>query len=81
VGREGRAEFGESHSTVEPGEPLKGQTAETLASSTVPRKLQRIADLARQAPAMAFTTLAHHMDIDWLHEALLTVGPYSCAPL
>lgn len=25
--------------------------------------------LAKQAPEMGFTTLAHHIDIDWLHEA------------
>lgn len=32
-------------------------------------KLQRIATLAKQAPEMAFTSLAHHIDIDWLLEA------------
>jgi group II intron reverse transcriptase/maturase len=32
-------------------------------------KLQRIATLAKQAPEMAFTSLAHHVDIDWLLEA------------
>jgi group II intron reverse transcriptase/maturase len=30
---------------------------------------QRIAMLARQAPSMAFTSLSHHIDIDWLKEA------------
>lgn len=32
-------------------------------------RLQRIATLAKQAPGMAFTSLAHHIDIAWLHEA------------
>ena len=42
---------------------------ETSSSQTVSMKLQRIAELAKAAPAMAFTTLAHHIDIEWLHEA------------
>jgi group II intron reverse transcriptase/maturase len=50
-------------------EPLEGQTAETSGSGTVSTKLQRIAVLAKQAPPMAFTTLAHHMDMNWLREA------------
>jgi RNA-directed DNA polymerase len=32
-------------------------------------KQQRIAELARRSPQMAFTTLAHLMDIDWLQAA------------
>jgi group II intron reverse transcriptase/maturase len=50
-------------------EPLEGKTAETSSSSTVSTKRQRIAELAREAPEMAFTTLAHHIDMDWLREA------------
>ena len=42
---------------------------ETSNSTTVCTKLERIAKLARQAPEMAFTTLAQHIDIDWLKEA------------
>jgi group II intron reverse transcriptase/maturase len=42
---------------------------ETSGSQTVSTKLERIATLAKQAPEMAFTTLAHHMDVDWLREA------------
>ncbi len=30
---------------------------------------QRIAELAKQAPSLGFTTLAHHIDLQWLHEA------------
>jgi len=36
---------------------------------TVSPKLKRIAMLAKQAPEMAFTSLSHHIDIDWLREA------------
>jgi RNA-directed DNA polymerase len=36
---------------------------------TVSPKLERIAKLAKQAPEMAFTSLAHHIDVDWLREA------------
>jgi group II intron reverse transcriptase/maturase len=50
-------------------DPLKGQTTETSGFETVSTKQQRIAELARQAPQMAFTTLAHHIDLEWLKEA------------
>lgn len=43
--------------------------AETPSSRTVSTKLQQIAALAKKAPGMAFTTLAHHIDIEWLREA------------
>jgi RNA-directed DNA polymerase len=43
--------------------------AEIPNSETVSPKLERIAKLAKQAPNMAFTSLAHHIDIDWLREA------------
>jgi len=35
----------------------------------VSTKLQRIAELAQDAPDMAFTSLAHHMDLAWMREA------------
>lgn len=41
----------------------------TLRPETVSTKRQRIAELARNAPDMAFTNLAHHIDIEWLLEA------------
>ncbi|WP_425807112.1 group II intron reverse transcriptase/maturase [Desulfitobacterium sp. Sab5] len=37
--------------------------------STVYTKQQRIAQLAKQSPEMAFTSLAYHMDVEWLEEA------------
>ena len=43
--------------------------AETPGSITVSTKLGRIAELARARPAVALTTLAHHIDMDWLRVA------------
>ncbi len=43
--------------------------AETSGSTTVSTKLERIAKLAREMPQAALTTLAHHIDLDWLREA------------
>jgi group II intron reverse transcriptase/maturase len=43
--------------------------AGTSGLETISPKLQRIAALAKQAPDMAFTTLAHHIDVEWLREA------------
>lgn len=41
----------------------------TLGSENVSTRLQRIAELAKAAPQMVLTTLAHHIDADWLREA------------
>ena len=46
--------------------PLASDEREPESIST---KLQRIAERARKSPEMAFTSLAHHIDIDWLREA------------
>ena len=43
--------------------------AETSGSITVSTKLERIAKQAREMPQAVLTTLAHHLDIDWLREA------------
>ncbi len=50
-------------------ETFEGKMAETSSSITVSTKLERIAKLAREMPQAALTTLAHHIDIDWLREA------------
>lgn len=42
---------------------------ETSNFRNVSTKQQRIAELARQSPAMGFTSLAYFMDIDWMREA------------
>lgn len=43
--------------------------AENLSSSTVSTKQARIAELAKQMPAVAMTSLSHHIDIEWMREA------------
>lgn len=50
-------------------EPRKGTTMETPCSETVSTRLERIAKLAREAPGVALTTLAHHIDDAWMQEA------------
>ena len=41
----------------------------TPGPSNISTKLQRIAELARGTPQMVFTTLAHHIDVEFLREA------------
>jgi RNA-directed DNA polymerase len=43
--------------------------AETSSSITVSTKIERIAKLAKEMPGVPLTTLAHHIDEDWLREA------------
>jgi len=59
-----RREGGTGH-----GEPMEGKMAGKPSPGTVSTKLHRIAELARQMPGVAITSLSHHMDIDWMHEA------------
>ncbi len=42
---------------------------DTLRSQTVSTKLQKIVEQARSDPDMVFTTLAHLIDVEFLHEA------------
>jgi group II intron reverse transcriptase/maturase len=50
-------------------EPVKGNTSNAPTFDRVSTKQQRIAQLARQSPQTSFTTLAHHIDLEWLHAA------------
>jgi group II intron reverse transcriptase/maturase len=50
-------------------EPSEGKTPGTSSPDSVSTRLKRIAELAKKAPEMAFTTLAHHIDIDFLRVA------------
>ena len=50
-------------------ESLRGNTVNASKFSLVYTKQQRIAQLAEQSPEMVFTSLAYHMDIEWLEEA------------
>ena len=49
--------------------------AGALELDPVLTKQQRIAELAKQSPHMGFTSLAHHIDLRWLHEAYLRTRP------
>jgi RNA-directed DNA polymerase len=49
--------------------------AETLSSTTVCTRQQRIAELAKQSPQMGLTSLNHFMDRCWLYEAYLATRP------
>jgi group II intron reverse transcriptase/maturase len=50
-------------------ESVKGHTPSAPTLDNVSTKRQRIATLARQSPQTSFTTLAHHIDLEWLHAA------------
>jgi group II intron reverse transcriptase/maturase len=50
-------------------EPLEGKMTKSPNLDLVSTKRRRIAELAGQAPAMAFMSLAHHIDINFLHAA------------
>ena len=41
----------------------------TSSADRISLKLARIAELARRGPGMVFTTLFHHVDMDWMREA------------
>lgn len=43
--------------------------AESSSSESISTRLQRVAELAREMPQQALTTLAHHIDEDFLREA------------
>lgn len=50
-------------------EPLLGNTEGALKPANVSTKQQRIAELARKNPKMAFTSLNHFLDEEWLRYA------------
>jgi group II intron reverse transcriptase/maturase len=50
-------------------ESLEGNMADALKSGSVSTGQQRIAELAKQAPQMGFTSLNHHLNLTWLVEA------------
>ncbi len=50
-------------------EPLEGNMPSASKLERVSTKQQRIAQLAKQSPAMGFTSLAHLIDLEWLREA------------
>jgi RNA-directed DNA polymerase len=50
-------------------ESQEGNMQGTSRPEDISTRLQRIAKLAKEAPEMVFTTLAHHIDIELLQEA------------
>ena len=48
---------------------LLGNTEDAMESGKVYTRQQRIAQLAKQMPELSFTSLAHHIDLEWLQEA------------
>jgi RNA-directed DNA polymerase len=48
---------------------LLGNTEGAMESINVYTKQQRIAELAKQMPELSFTSLAYHVDLEWLQEA------------
>ncbi len=48
---------------------MEGNTVGMPGPMSVSTKLLRIAELARKAPEMAFTSLSHHINVDFLREA------------
>jgi RNA-directed DNA polymerase len=41
----------------------------TSSLNDISTRQEKIAQQSRQAPSMVWTTLAHHIDLEWLHEA------------
>jgi RNA-directed DNA polymerase len=58
---------------------LEGNMPGASEPDLVSTKQQRIAELARQSPQMGFFSLAHHIDLRWLHAAYLQVRPDGAA--
>ena len=50
-------------------ELLEGKMTRTSGREAISTKQEKIAELARQEPKLVLTTLAHHIDVAWLHEA------------
>jgi retron-type reverse transcriptase len=50
-------------------ELFEGKMNRTPSRENISTKLKRIAKQAREDPEQAFTTLAHHIDMEWLREA------------
>jgi hypothetical protein len=48
---------------------LEGKMPRTSSRETISTKRQKIAALAAKEPKLVLTTLAHHVDIEWLGEA------------
>ena len=54
-------------------ESIEGTMTETQSSERISTKLDGIAKLAKRMPGVSLSTLAHHIDIEWMHEAFRRV--------
>jgi RNA-directed DNA polymerase len=52
-------------------ESLEGNRSEASNSDNLSTRQQRIAELAKRCPQMGFTSLAHHINLEWLYHAYL----------
>ena len=50
-------------------EPKEGKMDGTSSPKDISTRLERIAELSRNHPAMVLTTLSHHIDLPWMREA------------
>jgi RNA-directed DNA polymerase len=50
-------------------ELIGGKMAERFSSGSISTRLYQIAEVARRSPETVLTTLAHHIDLAWMHEA------------
>jgi RNA-directed DNA polymerase len=48
---------------------LEGQMTRTSSREDISTEQRKIAETTREAPTMTWTTLAHHIDVEWLEEA------------
>ena len=66
---------GSQGGTVNPPRNRKGEAGNPPPTAASPEardtytKLERIAQLAKQAPQMAFTSLNHYLDLNWMYNA------------
>lgn len=47
----------------------EGKMEGTPSPENISTKLRKVATLAREAPKLSFTALAHHIDLEWMKEA------------
>src|SRR6266545_2300865 len=50
-------------------ELLRGKMTDALKSELISTGQRKIAELARRAPGLSFTSLNHYLDMDWMREA------------
>lgn len=49
--------------------PLEGKMTDIPRSETISTKRQRIAEQAKNQPELAFTSISHHIDLEWMYQA------------